>query len=193
MPSAALARGAAARHATGATPVGATAVAGPAAALGAGGVQASTAARGPAAGVPALRHGVLDELLGYPVRRAQLLVYEDFMRALADWNMTPTRYAALVIIANNPGLKLTELSTVLAIARSGAVLLTDALVQSGLVERRELPTDRRAWSLHLTAQGRKTLQQATAAVREHDARISSALTEEERLTLAALLRKMAGI
>jgi DNA-binding MarR family transcriptional regulator len=147
----------------------------------------------PAASVPGVRYGVLDELLGYPVRRAQLLVYEDFMRALAEWNMTPTRFSALVIVANNPGLKLTELSSILAIARSGAVLLTDALVDSKLVERRELPTDRRAWGLHLTAQGKKTLQHVTAAVREHDARISSPLTEEERRTLAALLRKMAGM
>jgi DNA-binding MarR family transcriptional regulator len=115
------------------------------------------------------------------------------MRALAEWNMTPTRFSALVIVANNPGLKLTELSSVLAIARSGAVLLTDALVDGGLVERRASPTDGRAWGLHLTAQGKKTLQRTTAAVRQHDARISSALTEEERRTLAGLLRKMAGM
>lgn len=147
---------------------------------------------GPAC-VPGVCYGVLDELLGYPVRRAQLMVYEDFMRALAEWNMTPTRFSALVIVANNPGLKLTELSNVLAIARSGAVLLTDALVESGLVQRRESPTDGRAWGLHLTAHGKKTLQKVTAAVRAHDARISSALTEEERRILATLLRKMAGM
>jgi DNA-binding MarR family transcriptional regulator len=153
----------------------------------------ASAARLPAACLPGVRYGVLDELLGYPVRRAQLLVYEDFMRALADWNMTPTRFSALVIVANNPGLKLTELSSILAIARSGAVLLTDALVESKLIERRDSPTDRRAWGLYLTARGKKVLNDVTRAVREHDARISSALTEEERRTLAALLRKMAGM
>ena len=143
--------------------------------------------------VPGVRYGVLDELLGYPVRRAQLLVYEDFIRSLAQWNMTPPRFSALVIIGNNPGLKLTELSSVLAIARSGSVLLTDTLVANGWVERRPLPTDRRAWGLHLTDEGRKTLDETTAAVRQHDRRICAELNEEERNTLQGLLRKLVGI
>lgn len=141
--------------------------------------------------LPGVHYGVLDQVVGYPVRRAQLLIYEDFIRSLAQWNMTPPRFSALVIISQNPGLKLTDLSNILAIARSGSVLLTHNLVASGLVERRPSPTDRRAWGLYLTARGAATLEEVTAVVIEHDRRVSSALTEQERATLMHLLKKLA--
>lgn len=144
-----------------------------------------------AVAVAGVRHGVLDQLVGYPLRRAQLLIYDDFIRSLADWELTPSRFAALVIIANNPGLKLTELSGILAIARSGSVLLADTLEAAGLIERRPSPSDRRAWGLHLTAKGQKTLAAASAAVIEHDQRMTSMLTAKERTTLRKLLRKVA--
>ena len=140
-----------------------------------------------------VQFGVLDQLIGYPLRRAQLLIYEDFIRSLAEWELTPSRFSSLVIIANNPGLKLTELSGILAIARSGSVLLADTLAAAGLIERRPAPNDRRAWGLHLTAKGHKTLTAASAAVVEHDQRMTSMLTAKERSTLRKLLRKVAAI
>ena len=147
----------------------------------------------PGTHVAGIRYGVLDQLIGYPVRRAQLLVYDDFIRSLAEWGMTPSRFSALVIIANNPGLKLTELAAILAIARSGSVLLINTLEGASLVERRASPTDKRAWGLYLTANGSKILGQVTAAVAEHDARLSSVLSAQERATLMTLLRKLARI
>lgn len=147
----------------------------------------------PATVVPGIRYGVLDQLVGYPVRRAQLLIYDDFIRSLVRWGLTPSRFSALVIIANNPGLKLTELSGVLAIARSGSVLLADTLEAAGLIERRALPTDRRAWGLHLTRAGRSTLEAASAAVAEHEERMVSVLSADERAVLKNLLRKLARI
>lgn len=142
---------------------------------------------------PAAQYGLLDRLLGYPLRRAQLLVYDDFIRSLSPWDMTPPRFSALVIIAANPGLKLTELSNMLAIARSGSVILVDTLEQSGLVERRPSPTDKRAWGLHLTDHGQAVLTEVSETVEEHDRRISAALTDKERITLMRLLRKFAGM
>jgi DNA-binding MarR family transcriptional regulator len=143
--------------------------------------------------VPGIDYGVLDNLVGYGVRRAQLMIYDDFIRALSRWEITPPRFSALTVIANNPGLKLTDLSNILAIARSGSVLLINALEQNGLVERRSSPTDRRAYGLHLTKRGKATLDEISRAVIEHDARISAPLQPEERATLLRLLRKLAKI
>lgn len=159
-----------------------------------GGTDAGTEANDGAPGfdphLPEIEYGVLDGLTGYAIRRAQIRIYEDFVRSLASWNITPPRFSALTIIANNPDLKLTELARILGIARSGAVLLIDALEDMKLVARRPSRSDRRAHSLALTATGRKTLEAVTQAVCEHDARIASDLSEQERATLRDLLGRL---
>ncbi len=136
-------------------------------------------------------YGVLDSLVGYAIRRAQIRIYEDFVQSLAQWHITPPRFSALVIVSRNPHLKLTELARILGIARSGAVLLVDALEEMKLVARRPAPHDRRAYSLVLTPAGRRTLAAATAAVCEHDARVAAALTPQQQDTLRDLLGRLA--
>jgi len=140
--------------------------------------------------VPGIRYGVLDELVGYSVRRAQIAIYEDFVRALAAWSFTPQRFSALTIISLNPRLKLTHLADTLGIARSGAVTLVDALAEMGYVERHPSPGDRRAYSLALTERGERDLAEITAAVREHDARVAQRLRAGEARQLMALLAQV---
>jgi len=142
--------------------------------------------------LPDVDYGVLDTLTGYAIRRAQIRIYEDFVRSLAAWQITPPRFSALQIIARNPNLRLTDLSRILGIARSGAVTLIDALEAMRLVVREPSSTDRRAYRLTLTAVGRKTLAAATEAVCAHDARIAAQLSAQERQTLLQLLDKLAA-
>jgi len=140
--------------------------------------------------VPDVDYGVLDSLIGYAIRRAQIRVYEDFVSSLAAWNITPPRFSALQIIGRNAALKLTDLAQILGIARSGAVLLVDALESMGLVERLPSATDRRAYGLALTDAGRQTLEDVTAAVCAHDARIAAGLSAEEQGVLKGLLERL---
>jgi DNA-binding MarR family transcriptional regulator len=143
--------------------------------------------------VPGVRYGVLDELVGYALRRAQLLLYEDFIASLAAWGITPPRFAALVIIADNPELKLADLARILGVARSGAVTLIDALSALGYVARRDSPRDRRAFHLVLTSKGKRALGAITRAVQDHDRRIVSMLSKPEQKQLMDLLRRMASL
>ncbi len=142
--------------------------------------------------VPGIRYGVLDELVGYGVRRAQLAIYEDFVESLATWGITPQRFSALTIVSLNPRLKLTELADVLGIARSGAVTLVDALAEMGYVERHPAPDDKRAYGLLMTAKGTKDLAEITSAVRAHDARIAQQLAPGEAKQLMQTLNRIAG-
>ncbi|WP_290871433.1 MarR family transcriptional regulator [Aquabacterium sp.] len=143
--------------------------------------------------VPGIQYGVLDTLAGYAVRRVQIQAYEDFMTSMAAWHITPPRFSAMTIIALNPGLKLTQLAKVLGIARSGAVMLVDALEDLGYVRREPMPEDKRAFSLVMTDKGRTDLGNITAAVQAHDARITASLNARERDTFWRLLRKMTGM
>ncbi len=142
--------------------------------------------------IPGIDYGVLDDLLGYAIRRVQIRLYEDFLAALAPWQITPPRFSALVIIGRNPGLKLTELARIQGIARSGAVALIDSLAELGHVERRPSPTDRRALGLFLTPSGEQSLARITQAVKAHDARMSAALSAKETAELQRLLGKLTG-
>jgi len=142
--------------------------------------------------VPGVDYGVLDSLVGYALRRAQIYLYEDFIRSLSAWSIKPPRFSALVVIAHNPDLKLTELARILNVARSGAVTVVDALSELGYVARHASPTDKRAFRLLLTLKGKKALAAITGAVVAHDERIVSMLTAEEQTQLMALLERMVG-
>jgi DNA-binding MarR family transcriptional regulator len=142
--------------------------------------------------VPGIDYGVLDSLMGYMVRRAQIVQYEHFIESLAEWNITPPRFSALVIISRNPSLKLTELANVLGIARSGAVALINSLEDLGYVRRVPSPTDRRALGLEMTAKGDADLAAISKAVLAHDKRVAQCLTATEQEQLMSLLARVAG-
>lgn len=140
--------------------------------------------------VPGIQYGALDDLVGYAIRRAQILIYEDFLAALAPWDITPQRYSALTLIAANDSLKLTDLARILGIARSGAVQIVNQLQDLGYVERQEAQRDKRAYALAMTRAGEAALASITEAVQAHDARISAKLGVAERRRLIGLLGKL---
>ena len=140
---------------------------------------------------PDVDYGVLDDLLGYAVRRAQIRVTEAFDARLGPQGITTQRFSALVLIAGNPGLKQTELAAIMGIARSGALGIVEALDSLGLIERRACAEDARAQSLHLTTEGERRLPQIIAEVQDHDREIAGRLTSEELAGLRVLLSKIA--
>jgi DNA-binding MarR family transcriptional regulator len=142
--------------------------------------------------VPDLDYDVLDDLLGYSLRRAQVAMFLSFHEATRGEAITPPRFTALVIIGANPGLSQSTLGTVLGIARSGAMALADWMVERGLVERSRSPNDGRAWGLHLTARGERLVQRMRRRVVEEDRRRTAVLSERERGELLRLLGKLAG-
>lgn len=142
--------------------------------------------------MPGLDYGVLDQLLGYSLRRAQVALFLAFHAATRGQHITPPRFTALVIVGANPGISQSTLGAVLGIARSGATLLTDWMVGRGLVERRRRPDDGRAWGLQLTRRGAQALDRMKAAVLTEDRRRAAKLSAAERRELMRLLEKLAG-
>jgi DNA-binding MarR family transcriptional regulator len=140
--------------------------------------------------VPGVQYGVLDSLMGYAIRRAQIKTYETFIVALEPWGITPPRFSAMVIVSLNPGLKLTQLAKIMGIARSGAVILVDALEELGYMERQPAPEDRRAFSLALTEKGKQDLVQISQIVTEQDKQVIEPLSGDEKQELHRLLIKL---
>lgn len=142
--------------------------------------------------VPGVEYGILDELLGYALRRAQVALFLAFHTATRGQSITPPRFTALVIVGANPGISQSTLGATLGIARSGAMLLTHWMVGRGLVGRRRRPDDGRAWGLQLTPRGERALGRMKAAVLAEDRRRGTRLDAAERRELLRLLDKLAG-
>jgi DNA-binding MarR family transcriptional regulator len=77
----------------------------------------------------------------------------------------------------------------LCIDANYCVLLLNDLEDSGLVERRRDPTDRRRHIVSMTEEGSKALEHAEAAQQTLEDEMLGALKTDERTTLAHLLRK----
>lgn len=71
------------------------------------------------------------------------------------------------LLADAPGLRAREISDRLLLAPTTVSTLIGQLLTADLIDRRPDPADRRAWQLHLTADGKKQLrswQQANSRV-----------------------------
>jgi DNA-binding MarR family transcriptional regulator len=135
-----------------------------------------------------LQLGVLNEHLGYFIRRLQVWVFQDFMRALAAEGVRPAQYSVLVVIEANPGLPQSDIADVLGIERARFARLLDRLDKRGYTERRSSPHDRRSHALYLTREGQRALKRIKAAAARHEAKLTERLGAEKRKLLLELLR-----
>ncbi|MHB8379867.1 MAG: MarR family winged helix-turn-helix transcriptional regulator [Acidimicrobiales bacterium] len=81
------------------------------------------------------------------------------------------------------------LSDGLCIDANYCVLLLNDLEENNLIERRRDPSDRRRHLVSMTDDGRSALRRAEAAQQTLEDEMLGALNDDERLTLAHLLRK----
>jgi DNA-binding MarR family transcriptional regulator len=134
--------------------------------------------------------GLLPELIGYHLRKAQLAVFQDFARAVGAGELTPGQFGVLTVIDRNPGLSQTRLGQTLGIDRSTLVAVIDRLEARGLVERADAPHDRRSYALHISNAGRALLRDLMERVRAHEAHIGRDLDAGEKAALIASLRRI---
>ncbi|WP_417520039.1 MarR family winged helix-turn-helix transcriptional regulator [Minwuia sp.] len=135
-----------------------------------------------------LDRGMLDGLVGYHLRRAQVAVFRDFAESVGQLGITPGQFGVLELIACNDGLNQSALARALGVDRSTLVAVLDRLQADGLIERRESATDRRSHALGLTGQGRAKAEQARAAIAVHEARVLQGLSAAQIDELFAALR-----
>jgi DNA-binding MarR family transcriptional regulator len=135
-----------------------------------------------------LQLGVLDSHLGYFARRLQVWIFQDFVRALASFDIRPAQFSVLVVIEANSGLSQADLSERLGIERARLVRLLDELEKRGLIRRQPSPLDRRSHALVLTREGQKRLKRMKVLAAEHEANLTKRLGTTQRETLLGLLR-----
>jgi DNA-binding MarR family transcriptional regulator len=140
-----------------------------------------------------LQLGELAELLGYSLKRAQLKVFEDFLRCVAPLQLTPAQFSVLLLLDRNPGRNQTEIANTLGILRPNFVSMLDALESRDLCARMRSTNDRRSHILVLTDKGRAVLMRAKKLVAtKHEARLNELLGPANRVALLEMLSKIAA-
>lgn len=138
-----------------------------------------------------LRTDATTGIIGYKLRRAQLNVFQKFLTVFDELKLRPVEYSVLVLIADNPGRKQTEIAEVLAIKRANFVTLVHALEERGLVDRIQSDADKRANALHLTNEGQAFLANARSVHEQMERELVARLGGDgARDQLLALLDKL---
>jgi DNA-binding MarR family transcriptional regulator len=108
------------------------------------------------------------------------------------WDMSPSQFNVLNLLRFNPaGLSQTDLSRQLIMHRSNLTGLVDRLESRGLVARREVASDRRAYSVVLTAAGTRLLGDILPKYYKDAARVWGHLPARRAAGLIADLQKAA--
>jgi DNA-binding MarR family transcriptional regulator len=135
--------------------------------------------------------GPLPELIGYVLRRAQLVVFQDFFNAFAPFDISPAQFSVLTVIERNPGLTQSQVAAALGIKRTNFVGLLDELERRGLAERRQSARDKRSYALNLTGEGAGLMRKLRPVLRAHESRMIARVGEDGRDRLIDLLHEIA--
>ena len=96
---------------------------------------------------------VLEDQIGYRLRRAHQRASEIFNRVMAEFALTQTQFAALVKLHDEGPISQNHLSRLTGIDPATALGVVGRLSRQGLVHARPDPADGRASLLSLTGQG----------------------------------------
>jgi DNA-binding MarR family transcriptional regulator len=114
-----------------------------------------------------------------------------FGERIADLGLTPPDAGMLRKIAADPGISQQALAEHLGIMPSRMVALLDELESKKLLVRKRNISDRRNYALALTERGRQALAELSRIAAEHEEALCAALSEEEKLQLRDLCRRIA--
>ena len=108
------------------------------------------------------------------------------------WHLSPSQFNVLNLLRFNPaGLSQTDLSRQLIMHRSNLPGLVDRLEKRGLVSRREVAADRRAYSVVLTSAGARLLRDILPRYYEEAVRVWDRLPAKRAAELSADLQQIA--
>jgi DNA-binding MarR family transcriptional regulator len=132
----------------------------------------------------------LPTLLGFNIRRAQIALWRDFNRNVAEGYVRPGVFSALLLARANPGIAQIEIGNQLGIDKASVVSLIDRMEEAGWVTRKRAAHDRRRQGIFLTAAGEKACRALKREMLDHERKFVSRYTDHELRTLIALLRRL---
>jgi len=134
--------------------------------------------------------GNLQNFIGFNLRIAQDASFRAFARKSGQKNIRPGRFAALMVLRDNPHITQSALGRAIARDKSTVTPLLQDLQRRGLVKRTRSTTDRRSVTLILTAAGERVLRDLVIHAREHDRKLDE-IAGPAKAEFVAILRRIA--
>ena len=129
--------------------------------------------------------------MGYELKRVQHALRLAMDEALRAAGVTTPQYAAMSVLAEEPGLSNARLARRSFVTPQTMNQILVRLEASGLVERRGHPENGRVLQTFLTRKGEGLLEECTRMVDVVEERMVSGLTEGDRRALLGSLRACA--
>lgn len=153
----------------------------------AGGARARAAAADPAGPID---YGPLEDWIGFHLRLAQSASFQAFAREARGVDLSPGRFATLMLIGRNPGISQTALSRANGRDKSSLTPVLDDLERRKLIRRAHPKDDRRSYRLMLTPAGERLLQQLTCCAERHDRNLDRIIGPRDRARFLKILKKL---
>jgi DNA-binding MarR family transcriptional regulator len=134
--------------------------------------------------------GPLENWIGFHLRLAQSASFQAFTRQARGVDLSPGRFATLLIIGRNPGISQTALSRANARDKSSLTPVLENLERRRLIRRVRPKDDRRSYQLLLTPAGERLLQELTACAEQHDRNLDRVIGPRDRTRFLKTLKKL---
>ncbi|MET1072386.1 MAG: MarR family transcriptional regulator [Umezawaea sp.] len=132
----------------------------------------------------------LETSLGYLLKEASSVLRAAMEEVLRPLGMSVTHYSCLELLAQRPGLSNSELARGAFVTRQSMNVLLQSLERDGFVTRPAEAPVGKVLPTRLTPRGRRSLEKASAAVRDVEVRMLAGLTGAERSGASRILRSM---
>ncbi|MEC3953227.1 MarR family transcriptional regulator [Nocardia sp. CDC153] len=132
-----------------------------------------------------------DGSLTFMVRKVWLSMRASIGEVLADFGLTSSQYATLMMTQREPGMSVSDIAREVGSTRQAANEMLAGLEKEGLIERHPHPTDRRTHRIAVTKKGRDVYRKAHAAVGRREAELEAGFTAEQRAAIREWLGGMA--
>jgi MarR family transcriptional regulator, temperature-dependent positive regulator of motility len=158
---------------------------------GSGGIWGSSMTSNVPEGVEPPAMAEMHAMPGHLIRRmhqASLAIFDGEMGA-HGFDITPVQFAALVVIAERPGLDQATLATAISFDRATTGGVIDRMEAKALVRREIDKADRRARRLFIEPAGQALLANVKPHVRSVQGKMLQGLSDQEQALLLGLLGK----
>src|ERR1700735_3293801 len=116
--------------------------------------------------------GLLPNLLGYNVRRAEIALWRDIRRPVGEGEVRPALFSLLILVEANPGVAQIDIANQLNIDKATVVGLVRRLQKRQCVLCQQSTLDRRRQGIYLTDRGQKELNKLRQEMLDHEARFT---------------------
>jgi len=132
----------------------------------------------------------LEDITSHLLRRAHFMAEEHFNAEFAVESITPRQKAALIVVAQQPGLAQNALAERLFMDRNTVADMVKRMCSNGMLTRINAKNDRRAYQLYLGSVGADLLERVLPRDSEVERKVLERLPEEYRPLFIKCLKLM---